>query len=228
MYRRGLGNNWTTLFFAKGSYLDWYRTAVSATTTATSTTTTITSTSTPRVPVGEAVCQVERVLVEVCLDNERQGPKRFQACSSKLVLEVAGIRTGPVPSHAFLLRPRLNRATPTCRHVVFGNSAVQQRRIVFDMERYPGVSKCNCIKNIDYIPLLLGSLGFDGCFCLCYLKKTRRCKRKLLLLLLMMDGNELNVTRHLQVCEIKTKYSRAEHKQGLSRVRDFASTSSNP
>lgn len=58
-------------------------------------------------PVGEAVRQVERVLVEVRLDNEGQRPERLKACSRKLVLEVAGVRPSSVPPHAFLLHPRL-------------------------------------------------------------------------------------------------------------------------
>ena len=59
------------------------------------------------VPVGEAVRQVERVLVEVCLDNERQRPKRLGTCSRKLVLEVARVRPCAVPPHTLLLRSRL-------------------------------------------------------------------------------------------------------------------------
>ena len=59
------------------------------------------------IPVGEAVRQVERVLVELRPDNERQGPKRLQARSRKLVLEVAGVRPRSEPPHTFLLRPLL-------------------------------------------------------------------------------------------------------------------------
>lgn len=59
------------------------------------------------VRVGEAMCEVESILVVHRVNGEGERPERPCAGSHDLVLEVARVGSRAVPAHAFFLGPHL-------------------------------------------------------------------------------------------------------------------------